>query len=241
MTPASRRPAWWTVPNLVTAIRFALIAPIVALLLWWFHPLGAAMLAAFYGASDWMDGYLARKLDQVSRAGEILDPLADRLGIACIAAALAACGAVAWWTIAVFPAVDLIVFGAYLARRDRQLRVTWIGKARTAVAMGGFLVLMVGMAPGPDWVPVAGQAALACAAALHIGAGIGYLRQLLSRAPGGSTSRAPLSRVPADGGEVDARRRIGDDTPDGPASISAEHRCNCAGAPPAGGARSTVE
>lgn len=66
--PTNRRPAWRTVPNLVTAIRFALIAPIAALLLW-AQPLGAAMLAAVFAAADWVDGHLARKLDQVSRAG----------------------------------------------------------------------------------------------------------------------------------------------------------------------------
>lgn len=201
--PTRRRPAWWTLPNLVTAFRFALIGPIAALLLWWAQPLGAAVLAAFFGASDWLDGHLARKLGQVSRAGEILDPLADRLGIACIAAALAIVGAAPWWTIAVFPAVDLIVFAAYLERRDRRPRVSWIGKARTGVAMGSLVVLMVGMAPGPDWVPMAGQAGLVCAAALHIAAGLGYLRQLLSPpAPGRLSPRADSSRGRS--GDVDA-------------------------------------
>lgn len=174
------RPAWWTVPNLVTAIRFALIAPMVALLLWWAQPLGAAMLAAFFGASDWADGYLARKLDQVSRAGEILDPLADRAGIACIAVALTVAGAAPWWLIAVFPAVDVTVGGVYLMRgRGRRLGVSRLGKVRTAVATVGVVLVMVALAPGCGAVLPVGHAGLAVGALLHIGAGFGYVRRLM--------------------------------------------------------------
>lgn len=130
-----RRPAWRTIPNLVTAVRFALVAPIVVLLLSGAQPFGAAALAAVFGATDWIDGWLARRLRQVSHAGTILDPLADRLGIACIAAALAGVGAVPWWVIAVFPAVDLLVFGVFVIHRERGLSVTRTGKARTGIAM----------------------------------------------------------------------------------------------------------
>jgi cardiolipin synthase len=174
-----RRPAWRTIPNLVTVLRIALVAPIVALLLSGAQPLGAAALAAVFGATDWIDGWLARRLRQVSHVGTILDPLADRLGITCIAAALASAGAVPWWMIAVFPAVDLLVFGVFLARRDRRLNVALIGKIRTGIAMVSALVVIIGMIPGLHLVLAVGQAGLTFGAALHAAVGVDYLRQML--------------------------------------------------------------
>ncbi|WP_199036595.1 CDP-alcohol phosphatidyltransferase family protein [Glycomyces salinus] len=175
-----RRPAWWTVPNLVTAIRFALIAPIVALLVWDSDPLGAAALTALWGASDWVDGFLARKLDQASRVGEALDPLADRVGIVCIAVASALAGAGPLWLIAAFPVVDLVVGGLYWWRgRACRLRVSRIGKVRTAVSMAALFAVMLGLDPDLDWMLPIGQLGLAVGALLHIAAGAGYLRQIL--------------------------------------------------------------
>jgi cardiolipin synthase len=190
-----RRPAWRTIPNLVTAVRFALVAPIVVLLLSGAQPLGAAALAAVFGATDWIDGWVARRLRQVSHVGTILDPLADRLGIACIATALASVGAVPWWVIAVFPAVDLLVLGAFLIRREHSLAVTRTGKVRTGVAMVSALVVIIGLAPGLDLVLAVGQAGLTFGAALHAAVGVDYLRQLLGpSAPAshcGSKERLP--------------------------------------------------
>jgi cardiolipin synthase (CMP-forming) len=173
-----RRSAWRTVPNLVTAVRFALVVPITVLLLEGAHPLGAAVLAAVFGASDWVDGFLARRLGQTSRLGEALDPIADRTGVACIAVALAVVGAVPWWVVAVFPAVDLVVGGVYLARR-RRIEVTVVGKVRTGAAMAGVFAVMVGLAPGLSPLLPVGQAALAVGAVLHVGAGVRYVREML--------------------------------------------------------------
>jgi cardiolipin synthase (CMP-forming) len=190
-----RRPAWRTIPNLFTAVRFALVAPIVALLLSGAQPLGAAALAAVFGATDWIDGWLARRLRQVSHLGTILDPLADRLGIACIATALASVEAVPWWVIAVFPAVDLLVFGVFVIHRERSLTVTRTGKVRTGVAMVSVLVVIIGMAPGLDLVLAVGQAGLALGAALHAAVGVDYLRQLLG--PSAPVSHCgPEERLP---------------------------------------------
>jgi cardiolipin synthase (CMP-forming) len=178
----SAQPGWRTVPNLVTLTRFASIAPIMALVITGTQPLAAAVLAAVFGATDWVDGWLARRLRQVSHIGTILDPLTDRLGVAGIAAALGIAGAVPWWVIAVFPTVDLVVLGVFLAKRDRRLEVTDLGKARTGVAMCGVFLVTLGMAPGLGTALAIGQAAVAWAAALHAAAGVDYLRQLLGPA-----------------------------------------------------------
>ncbi|MCD0442802.1 CDP-alcohol phosphatidyltransferase family protein [Glycomyces sp. A-F 0318] len=169
---------WRTVPNLVTALRFALVVPIAVLLLTGTHPLLAAGLAVVFGASDWVDGYLARRLGQAGRVGAVLDAVADRVGVGCLAIALGAAGAVPWWAIAVFPAVDLAVGGVYLARR-RPLAVTALGKVRTGAAMAGVFLVFAGLVPGLGGLLPVGQVVLGIGAVLHIGAGALYMRRLL--------------------------------------------------------------
>lgn len=71
-----------TIPNLISLVRLALIP-----VFWWLlvvqeTPFRAGILLGVIGSTDWVDGYLARKLDQVSEVGKFLDPLADRLAVA---------------------------------------------------------------------------------------------------------------------------------------------------------------
>ena len=71
----------WNVPNGVSLVRLALIPVFV-----WLLVIGeygwAGILLAVIGATDWIDGYLARRLNQVTEIGKFLDPLADRLAVA---------------------------------------------------------------------------------------------------------------------------------------------------------------
>src|ERR1700681_1600301 len=78
-----------TVPNLVTAVRLSCV-PVFLWILFGHHPHDrshAALLLAAMGITDWVDGYLARHLHQVSTLGKVLDPIADRflLGVGVIA------------------------------------------------------------------------------------------------------------------------------------------------------------
>jgi cardiolipin synthase (CMP-forming) len=171
---------WWTIPNAITLLRLALIVPVVALVLIGSQPLLAAILAVVFGATDWVDGFLARRTGRVSRVGEILDVLADRFGILCIVAALTAISAIPWLVLVVLVAVDVVVavFTARTAAADRRLSVTWIGKFRTAVMMAGTAAVMFGLVPGVGVLLRVGQAGLLIGAALHVIAGAGYVRQL---------------------------------------------------------------
>ena len=72
----------WTVPNLISLIRLLLIPLFLWLLFARDDPAAAGWLLGFIGATDWVDGFLARRLGQVSKVGEFLDPLADRLAVA---------------------------------------------------------------------------------------------------------------------------------------------------------------
>ncbi len=71
----------WTIPNLISFIRLLLVPVFLWLLFPQDNPAAAGWLLGFIGATDWVDGYLARKLQQVSVVGEFLDPLADRLAV----------------------------------------------------------------------------------------------------------------------------------------------------------------
>jgi cardiolipin synthase len=71
----------FTIPNLISAVRIALVPVFLWLLLGREDPLGAGLLIGGIGATDWVDGYLARRLGQVSPLGKLLDPIADRLAV----------------------------------------------------------------------------------------------------------------------------------------------------------------
>ena len=71
-----------TIPNLISLVRLALIPVFLWLLFGKDNPFAAGWLLGVIGATDWIDGYLARKLNQVSEVGKFLDPLADRLAVA---------------------------------------------------------------------------------------------------------------------------------------------------------------
>ncbi|GAB3254466.1 CDP-alcohol phosphatidyltransferase family protein [Arthrobacter pigmenti] len=171
---------WWTIPNAITLLRLVLIVPVVALVLIGSQPLLAAILAVVFGATDWVDGFLARRWGQTSHVGAVLDVFADRLGILCIAAALAATGSVPWLVLIVLVAVDVVVavVTARTPAPDRRLSVSWTGKVRTAVMMAGTAAVMFGLVPGVELLLPVGQAGLMIGAAIHVVAGVGYVRQL---------------------------------------------------------------
>ena len=70
-----------TIPNAVSLVRLLLI-PLFIWLVLIEQTAWAGVLLGFIGATDWVDGYLARRLDQVSEVGKMLDPIADRLAVA---------------------------------------------------------------------------------------------------------------------------------------------------------------
>lgn len=167
----------WTVPNVITVARFLLIAPIC-----WMIVAGTAqgtwlpvILLAVWASTDWVDGLLARVLDQRSRFGEIMDPLADRLGITAMLISLAVSGAVEWWWLLVIVAVDaLVIVFAHRAARDGSLHVSWVGKTRTAVLMTALVLLVLGVSVWDAALPWA-RGLMVAGVVLHVVAGAGYI------------------------------------------------------------------
>jgi cardiolipin synthase len=178
-----------TVPNVVSVVRLGLIVPaVLAVLDIDDRAVQALVLVTVFSLTDWVDGTLARVLDQRSRVGEVLDPFADRLGTVAIAVAAAVVGLFPWWVLVVIPVVDVVVGVATLARRTLgTLRVTVVGKAKTALLMLGTVLVLAGPAWSSTAVTGAGQVLVQVAAVLHVVAGTQYLRQALRRpAPSGA-------------------------------------------------------
>lgn len=123
-----------TVPNLFTLGRLVC----VPIFVWLVHSVGrpyaAAVLMAVLGATDWVDGYLARLLSQQSKFGRVFDPTVDRLFfMVALLSMLIVDAAPAWFLVAVFAREALVALAAlYLgARGVRTIKVSWWGKMAT--------------------------------------------------------------------------------------------------------------
>lgn len=148
-----------SLPNVVTTLRLVLVPVFVYLLAQPHHRewYPAAILLAALGSTDWVDGQLARRLDQVTTLGKILDPTADRVLLATAVIGILIVGAVPT-PIAVIAiareglvAVAALVLAALGARR---IDVTRIGKAGTFGLMCAFPLFLTGHSSA-DWHQVA--------------------------------------------------------------------------------------
>jgi cardiolipin synthase len=135
-TPAAERSssAILTIPNLLSFFRIGLIPVFVWLIVDEDTTLGGIVLFAVVAATDWVDGFLARRLGQVSELGKILDPIADRLAIAAGLIALSVRSAFPWWAAVLILARDvavLVVGVAVYVRRGVRIEVRSVGKIAT--------------------------------------------------------------------------------------------------------------
>jgi len=123
-----------TVPNAVTLVRLLCIPLFVWLLFGAHRQTGSAVLLAVLGATDWVDGSIARRFHQVSTVGKILDPTADRLLVGTGVIAIVVHGAVPVWFAVLTLAREVLVAGTVLALAAlgaRRIDVLWVGKAGT--------------------------------------------------------------------------------------------------------------
>ena len=131
----------WTVPNLISVLRLLGIPVFLWLLLGEDKPLEAGILFAVLGATDWVDGYIARHFDQGSEIGKILDPVSDRIMLIAGALGLIISGDVPLWVgILVLgrEAVLSVVTLVLAAAGARRIDVQWVGKAGTLALMFAF-------------------------------------------------------------------------------------------------------
>jgi cardiolipin synthase len=147
-----------TIPNVISLIRLLCLPLFLYLLFGADDALSASVLLGALGATDWIDGYIARHYDQVSNLGKILDPVADRLLFFVGIGGIWAYGAVpGWFALMVLireivVAVTTVVLAAMGARR---IDVTWWGKAGTFALMVAFPLFLLSHSDA-RWADLAG-------------------------------------------------------------------------------------
>ncbi len=140
-----------TVPNLLSALRLVGV-PFFILLILGPHADGwAVAVLMLAGFSDWLDGHLARRWHQISRVGQMLDPVADRLYIGSALVALAIRDLVPWWLVIVLALREFLLLCLVPVLRTRgytSLPVHFIGKAATFCLLYAFPLVLLGAADG---------------------------------------------------------------------------------------------
>ena len=135
-----------TVPNLVSLLRFAGV-PLFLWLILGAHADGwAVVVLAVGGTTDWVDGFLARRLHQVSRFGELFDPLVDRLYIVATLVALVIRDVVPVWFVVVLIAREVFMAGCLLVLRRYgygALPVHYLGKSATFILLFALPTLLL--------------------------------------------------------------------------------------------------
>lgn len=176
------RDIYLTIPNLLSLFRIISI-PFIAWLMSDHEMVTALIVLAISSLSDGLDGILARKLNQVSKIGQILDPLADRLLVFCSIIALGVAGIIPWWMLIVVGIRDLFmaVQVLWLAQYGYgPLPVHFVGKTGTALLMMAIVALTVadlGTAPLFHLLHLAALAAGIWGVAMYWLAGYIYFRQ----------------------------------------------------------------
>ena len=172
-----------TLPNALSALRLVLVPVFFWLVLG--HRDGWALgVLAVSGFTDYLDGDLARRWNQVSRLGQLLDPVADRLYILATLVGLAWRGVVPWWLLALVAGRDVLlsVTIPVLARYGYgPLPVHFLGKAATFCLLYAFPLLLLGTAAQGFWGDVGRTLGWAFAwwgTALYWWAALLYLRQV---------------------------------------------------------------
>lgn len=226
-----------TVPNLVSFVRL-LGVPLFLYLFLSGRLVAAVVVLAVGGTSDWVDGYLARRLHQVSRLGELLDPFADRLYILATLIAFTLRDVVPWQFTAALLLRELVV-GLTIPVLRRYgygpLPVHYVGKTATFLLLAAFPVLLLARASHAA-APVAGPIGWGLAwwgIVLYWVAGVLYLIQFAAVMRAVRADRpappSPDARTSAPGpGAVDdpADDRTVDDRAAGRAEDSAEDRAD---------------
>jgi cardiolipin synthase len=167
-----------TVPNAVTVVRLLCVPLFLWLLFGAEDRVWAAVLLAVLGATDWIDGYIARHFDQKSLIGTVLDPVADRILLGTAVIALMVDGSVPFWVgllIIIREIAVAFMTMAFMAAGAARIEVQWVGKAGAFALMFALplFCLGAGIDAGQDlvraaaWICAIGGLALSYYAAIE--------------------------------------------------------------------------
>jgi cardiolipin synthase len=183
-----------TIPNLLSVVRIVLLPVFLWLVLVPEADVLALLVLVVSGITDYLDGKLARRLNQTSKIGAILDPVADRLYILAVVVGLALRDIIPWWLAVMLPLRDVFLFSLVPFLRTRgysSLPVHFLGKAATAGLLYAFPLLLLGDGSGTvaDLADVFGWAFAIWGVGLYWWGGVLYafqVRRLLA-----TTERVP--------------------------------------------------
>jgi cardiolipin synthase len=177
----------WTIPNVISFMRL-LTVPLFFWLLVTGNDSMALIVLVVATTSDFIDGFIARTFNQVTRLGMYLDPVSDRLFIAASVFALAIRGMIPVALVAVVIARDLLLLTVFLYRRmsiNDVPRVSFVGKTGTFVLFVAFLFTVFGAVLTHTPVPfdLVGWVLGIVGAVIYWIAGVGYLRLMFEEKP----------------------------------------------------------
>jgi cardiolipin synthase (CMP-forming) len=180
-----------TIPNLLSVIRLLLVPVFLWLVLGPEKDEFALLVLMVAGITDYLDGKLARRFNQTSTVGAILDPVADRLFILAVVYGLWMRDIIPWWLALILPLRDVFLFSLVPFLRTRgysSLPVHFLGKAATAGLLYAFPLLLLGDGQGTvaDLADVFGWAFAIWGVGLYWWGGVLYafqVRRLLATTP----------------------------------------------------------
>lgn len=185
-----------TIPNILSFLRLLGVPLFVWLILGPQADGWAFVVLAVSSITDWLDGKIARATGQITRLGQLLDPIADRLYIAAAIITFAIRGIIPWWLLVALLARDALMALVMLRLKRRGvvgLPVHFLGKAATFFLLFGFPLLLLGGIDG--WfgttATVFGWALMLWGTALYWYAAVLYIEQaerIIRSGPQGSTS-----------------------------------------------------
>jgi cardiolipin synthase len=143
--PVGRTDKIVTIPNAISALRLGLVPVFISLVIQ-HNDVWAVTVLAFSGVTDWLDGVAARKFNQYSNLGRLLDPAADRLLILSTIFLLGWRQIVPWWLVALLAAREAIMGLALLILKLKGIdppAVVFVGKIATFALMYAFPLLFL--------------------------------------------------------------------------------------------------
>ena len=173
-----------TIPNILSFLRLASV-PVFVVLFVGGRTDAAVILYAVGAWTDFFDGWIARRFDQVSELGKLLDPLADRVFIGALVVALVATDVLPLWVALVIIGRDVLILGLYpFVHRGaiKKIRVNFAGKCATAALLTGATCLAITETSltWDGWFEVPGYALVGVGAVLYWVSGAMYAREALA-------------------------------------------------------------
>lgn len=173
------RAAFLNWPNRITLVRIFLVPLLLVFLIsphgW--YPIIAAMIFLIAAFTDWLDGHLARSTNQITRLGQLLDPIADKLLVTAALVSLTGRQQVPAWIVTIILCRELAITGLRALAADQHIIIPadTFGKYKMACFIIGVFLLILNMAV----LDFPGLIVLGIGMILSVVSGIDYLRKYL--------------------------------------------------------------